>query len=64
LFKYVNKGSNIATIKITNPYAKFNKETNIDEIKRYMIVDIYHQAKQLGEYLVLTSTTDDLPFKY
>jgi len=31
----VNKGPNRATTKITNPYAKFNKETIIDEIKRY-----------------------------
>ena len=35
MFKYVNKGPNRATTKITNPYAKFNKETIIDEIKRY-----------------------------
>jgi len=35
LFKYVNKGPDKAIVKITNAYAHLNKETIIDEIKRY-----------------------------
>jgi len=35
LFKYVNKGPDRATVKISNVAAYLNKETFIDEIKRY-----------------------------
>jgi len=35
LFKYVNKGLNKTTVKITNVVADLNKETIIDEIKRH-----------------------------
>jgi len=35
LFKYVNKGPDRATLKISNNFAQSDKETIIDEIKRY-----------------------------
>jgi len=63
LFKYVNKGPDRATLKISNNSTESDKSSIIDEIKGITIVGIYHHVKQLGEYLLLTFITNGLVFK-
>jgi len=63
LFKYVNKGPDIAIVKITKVAAYLNKETIIDEKRGILTVDTSHHAKQFGEYLLLILTIGGLLFK-
>jgi len=61
LFKYVNKGSDRATMKITDKENESTEMRIVDEIKKdIMIVNIYLHVKQFGEFMALISIIDGL----
>ena len=63
LFKYVNKGSDRATMKITDKENESTEMRIVDEIKKdIMIVNIYLHVKQFGEFMDLISIIDGLLF--
>ena len=59
LFKYVNKGPDRESLKIT----KFNEDLVIDKIQKYYDCRYTLCVKQLGKYLGLIFIIDDLLFK-